>query len=512
LGSASADYAYSPASGKETTQTFHFAMSGKSETDYYAYDATGRLATATINGLTTIYTYDPDTGALHTSKAGSAATCTLSYETTNALNWTGHLVSAGSMFYRTDANGHRTAAGPANNPTQTTYTWSGDRLVHLAGPSGVATYTYDASGQRTGSIITSGSLVTTTAYDYDDTTLLGLSSTRTDGANWKIRYVYDSEGKPFAGVYRSDTISATPFLIETSDRGDVRELLASNGASFALFSYDSYGMPTSTVTAAAGSLTTTQAAEVSGRQPIRYAGYAFDIESGLYYCSARYYDPRVNAFVSKDSAKADGEESAYQYTGGDPVNSTDPTGAKKKKKKKSIDKTEDDPIPAQEFLNVRNAIVRWAKKLVKWKLTYSNTNYKFAKNGRADCSSAADYIFQKANLKFVKGWNSTDYYRRPKQREKFHEWGFAKGDPWSIGDVLVTPIGSGANHVVVVVSDGKNPSVFECTGSSDHKPGLPHGGTRIVTMATRIHGKVGSHYWGSPWTPKRAVRLFRMYP
>jgi RHS repeat-associated protein len=59
---------------------------------------------------------------------------------------------------------------------------------------------------------------------------------------------------------------------------------------------------------------------------LRYAGYAFDAESGMYYCSARHYDPETMQFISKDPAKDDGEESAYQYCGGDPVEKTDSTG------------------------------------------------------------------------------------------------------------------------------------------------------------------------------------------
>jgi RHS repeat-associated protein len=59
---------------------------------------------------------------------------------------------------------------------------------------------------------------------------------------------------------------------------------------------------------------------------LRYAGYVYDDESGLYYCSARYYDPVTCQFISKDPARADGEESAYQYCGGDPVGKVDPSG------------------------------------------------------------------------------------------------------------------------------------------------------------------------------------------
>ena len=67
-------------------------------------------------------------------------------------------------------------------------------------------------------------------------------------------------------------------------------------------------------------------AAIAERNILRYAGYAFDEHSGLYYLSQRYYDPATCQFITKDPAKADGEESAYQYCGGDPVGKVDPSG------------------------------------------------------------------------------------------------------------------------------------------------------------------------------------------
>ena len=59
---------------------------------------------------------------------------------------------------------------------------------------------------------------------------------------------------------------------------------------------------------------------------LRYASYVWDAESALYYCSARYYDPATRQWTTGDPAKADGEESPYQYCGGEPVGEVDPTG------------------------------------------------------------------------------------------------------------------------------------------------------------------------------------------
>ncbi|MDI6844283.1 MAG: RHS repeat-associated core domain-containing protein [Anaerosomatales bacterium] len=47
---------------------------------------------------------------------------------------------------------------------------------------------------------------------------------------------------------------------------------------------------------------------------------------GLHCLSKRYYDPTTAEFLAKDPAKADGEESAYQYCAGDPVGKVDPSG------------------------------------------------------------------------------------------------------------------------------------------------------------------------------------------
>ena len=100
----------------------------------------------------------------------------------------------------------------------------------------------------------------------------------------------------------------------------------SSGAAFATYAYDAWGNPLARTAVATGSITASLAADIASRQPLRYAGYVWDTESNTYYCSARQYDPVTAQFLAKDPAKADGEESAYQYAGGDPVGSVDPSG------------------------------------------------------------------------------------------------------------------------------------------------------------------------------------------
>ncbi|MBE0418164.1 MAG: RHS repeat-associated core domain-containing protein, partial [Coriobacteriia bacterium] len=116
------------------------------------------------------------------------------------------------------------------------------------------------------------------------------------------------------------------FLIATTDRGDVVALTNTAGAVFARYAYDPYGAVLSQDTNAVTGITSDVAAAIADRQPLRYAGYTYDAHSATYYLSQRHYDPATMRFLTKDPARDDGEESAYQYCGGDPVGKADPSG------------------------------------------------------------------------------------------------------------------------------------------------------------------------------------------
>jgi RHS repeat-associated protein len=313
-------YTYDPATGRKVADAFRFNYRG--EHSSYGYDALGRLDTATIRGATTTYDYDPGSGSMTEYRRSGETTVTLAYDEA-----TGRLKQAGSRLYAYDAAGRRTSEAESGSATDTVYAWSSERLVRYTAPGVEASFAYDAAGQRVRSVVAQGSLTTTSTYAYEGLTLLSYAAMRSDGATWTVDYLTDERGVVFAGVYASsDTSAAVPFLAVTTDRGDVRELVDTQGAAFCHYAYDAYGSPTETTSTATSLLPAPVASAIAERSILRYAGYAFDDFSGLYYCSQRYYDPETVSFVSKDPAKADGEESAYQYCGGDPVGKVDPSG------------------------------------------------------------------------------------------------------------------------------------------------------------------------------------------
>ena len=297
-------YSYSPDDSKLTASNY----SKLSQSAAYTYSADRtQLTSAKIGTAITNYAYNATTGDI-TSAGANGFT----------YNSAGRLATrtGTAATYAYDSLGRRTSgAGSA-------YTWSAQRLSSATGATGTTSYVYDSSNQRLSK--TTGAA--TTSYVYDGIKLASLSvkdTTRTQ----TLVYLYGSGTTPVGASYSAPTGSIpVTFQIVSDARGDVRELRDYAGAVFARYDYDAYGNITSSQVFATTLITLAQAQEISDAQPLRYAGYVWDAETGLYYCSQRYYDPTTASFISRDPAKADGEKSPYLYCAGEPVGGVDPSG------------------------------------------------------------------------------------------------------------------------------------------------------------------------------------------
>ena len=258
------------------TRTFTYDSAGNL-TDWteYAY-TTGTLGTATASRD---YTYDD-------SNWGDLLT-----------GWNGNTVTG-------DGLGNMLSDGTR------TYTWRNGRELATVTKSGVTwANTYNADGIRTKR--TDG----TTAYSYVYNG--GSLSQMTVGSN-VLNFAYDASGTPMAVTY-----GGTTYYYVTNIQGDVTAILNSSGTAVVNYTYDAWG----------NILTTTGilAATLGVHNPLRYRGYVYDQETGLYYLQSRYYNPAIGRFLSADTFVSTGQgilgNNMFAYCLNNPVTFEDDTGS-----------------------------------------------------------------------------------------------------------------------------------------------------------------------------------------
>ena len=300
----------------------------------YGYDDNGNIASATLNGKWTGYTYDA-LGQLiqvndhsDTRSGENGTTWTYSYDlggnilkkerfayadTTTPLetvtytygdaNWRDKLTAVNGNAIRYDAIGN-----PLSDGTWT-YTWQNGRQLQKMQKAGVtAEFVYNADGLRVQKTVNG----VATKYTLHGKNVVHMTS----GAD-ELHFFYDAQNRQAVVVY-----NGVPYAYVKSLQGDIVAILDESGNTVVSYGYDAWGAPL---------WCTGELAETLGKvQPFRYRGYVFDEETGLYYLRSRYYNPQQLRWINSDNIIAvnSGFTAAnnYVYCGNSPINRYDANG------------------------------------------------------------------------------------------------------------------------------------------------------------------------------------------
>ena len=299
----------------------------------YAYDARGNITSVSDGQNTTTYAYDSFDQLVRENNQAAGRTWTYAYDdggniqskteyayTTGSLGaavrtvnygygdvgWSDLLTSIGGQSLTADEIGNLLSDGTW------TYTWQHGR--QLAGMSKAGTnidYGYDSDGKR----ITK--TVNGTTYDYH---YLGDQLVELTWDGNKLHFTYDSTG-PLSVNY-----NGTEYFYVKNAQGDVTGLVNASGTRVVTYTYDAWG----------NLLTTTgsMAATLGEQNPLRYRGYVYDTETGLYYLQSRYYNPGWGRFIGTDDVtvlaasleKANWDKNLFAYCDNNPVSRRDAGG------------------------------------------------------------------------------------------------------------------------------------------------------------------------------------------
>ena len=113
-------------------------------------------------------------------------------------------------------------------------------------------------------------------------------------------------------------------------QGDVIAILDGSGYAVVEYMYDAWGKLLSTTTNSTSNCTSEEAAALGVHNPLRYRGYVYDQETGLYYLQSRYYDPELGRFLNADALIATGDgllgNNMFAYCLNNPITYYDHSG------------------------------------------------------------------------------------------------------------------------------------------------------------------------------------------
>ena len=332
-------YTYVPGAKEGTTTALVGTITENGKETAYTYDGRGNILEICTKELDTgkvtdhmLYTYTGMNQVIREEDAVRGRTFTYAYDLGGNLleNKKYYLVngveelrgtdtytySSGWKDQLTSFNGKAITYDAMGNPLSymgMNLTWEKGRQLKTLKKSGtLSQYVYDNDGRRIQKTV--GDKVIRFYLDGDK-----IIAQKEEGGE-RMDFLYDEKGTPFAFEYQGKM-----YFYQTSLQGDIIGIVDSEGSQVVVYRYDAWGEVLVSSDASGFGL--------SQINPLRYRGYYYDQETGLYYLQTRYYDPKVRRFLNADDASVltkDPEQltekNLYAYCDDNPVMYRDDTG------------------------------------------------------------------------------------------------------------------------------------------------------------------------------------------
>ena len=277
----------------------------------YEYDDLGQLvweknATA---GKAWNYTYDNGGNILSRTEYTCSSSGTVSGSGTTT-SYTYGDAEWGDLL--TAYNGEEITYDGIGNPLSYrgwAMSWQGGRqLASMTKGSNTLSFAYNESGLRTSKTVNG----VTHSYVWQGSKL---AADITD--TYALYFHYDSTGDVI-GFTRTANGTDTEYFYVKNFQGDILKVITATGTEAATYTYDSWGK------------LLTSTGDLADANPLRYRGYFYDTETGLYYLKSRYYDPEVCRFINADAYASTGQGilglNMFTYCICSPVTLYDPSG------------------------------------------------------------------------------------------------------------------------------------------------------------------------------------------
>ena len=332
-------YTYVPGAKEGTTTALIGTITENGKETAYTYDGRGNILEICTKALDTgkvtdhmLYTYNGMNQVIREEDAVRGTTYTYTYDLGGNLlenkkydrvngveelrGTDTYTYSSGWKDQLTSFNGKAITYDAMGNPLfymGMNLTWEKGRQLKTLKKSGtLSQYIYDNDGRRIRKTV--GDKVTHFYLDGDK-----IIAQKEEGGE-RMDFLYDEKGTPFAFEYQGKM-----YFYQTSLQGDIIGIVDSEGSQVVVYRYDAWGEVLVSSDASGFGL-----AQIN---PLRYRGYYYDQETGLYYLQTRYYDPKVRRFLNADDASVltkDPEQltekNLYAYCDDNPVMYRDDTG------------------------------------------------------------------------------------------------------------------------------------------------------------------------------------------